>query len=223
MRRVFVSAALLCLLSPALLGGEPVDRVFIRPWVELEPLVRIDAGPYPIPVDAAEKKLLEEARVLLSGMVYGWTFSYIPGDRARHVEQSFTLTPVAQIPWGSPRLSVLETEVVDQKLWARISYSMTGDEQDRRTSWESNTALLSTGRGTAPTSLGPPGKMASVQDAIRDAIRLGLDTRWVNKPRQVEGDVVLWDDPQTTVRSGAYTTVAKVKILVRELVPYRIY
>jgi hypothetical protein len=199
------------------------DRLFVRPWVELEPLVRIGPGPYPIPLETAQKKLLEEGRVLLSAMVYGWTFTYFPGDRARHVEQSFTLTPVAQIAWGSPRLSVLETEVVDQKLWARLSYAMSGDEALRRLSWESNTAALSTGRGKAPTSAGPPGKMASLEDAVREAIRLSLDTRWVNKPRQVSGDAVLWDDPQTLVRSGVYSTVAKVKILVRELVPYRIY
>ncbi len=73
--------------------------------------MRIEPGPYPIPVDVAEKTLLEQARVLLSGMVYGWSFSYIPGDKARRVEESFVLTPLAQIPWGSPRLRVTETEV----------------------------------------------------------------------------------------------------------------
>ena len=30
-------------------------------------------------------------------------------------------------------------------------------------------------------------------------------------------------DPVTVVGSGMYTTVAKVKLLVRELVPYRIF
>jgi hypothetical protein len=215
------SLSLFLLLIASLAGAD--DRLFVRSWVELEPLVRIDAGPYPIPLETARKKLLEEGRVLLSGMVYGWTFTYIPGDRARHVEQSFTLAPVAQIPWGSPRLAVLETEVVDQKMWARLCYTMADEEALRRASWESNTAALSTGRGKAPTSVGPAGKGASLEDAVRDAIRLSLDTRWVNKPRQVSGDVVLWDDPQVIVRSGVYSTVAKVKILVRELVPYRIY
>ena len=45
----------------------------------------------------------------------------------------------------------------------------------------------------------------------------------MNKPRQVEGDVVLWDDPQVIVHSGTYTATVKVKIAVRELVPYRIF
>ncbi len=70
---------------------------------------------------------------------------------------------------------------------------------------------------------GPAGREASLQAAIRDAIRRSLDTRWVNKPRQIDGAVVLWEDPVTIVRSGTYTTVAKIKLLVRELVPYRIF
>jgi hypothetical protein len=216
-----LTALLLLLFTAALAPAD--DRLFIRPWVELEPLVRIDPGTYPIPVDVAERQLLEEGRLLFSGMIYGWTFSYVPGDRARRVQESFVLTPVAQIPWGSPRLAVRETEVEDKKLWARISYTMNDDEVLRRASWESNTAALSTGRGKAPANAGPPGKGASLQDAIRDAIRLSLDTRFVNKPREISGEVVLWDDPQAYVRSGVYSTVAKVKVLVRELIPYRIF
>jgi hypothetical protein len=216
-----LTSLLMLLFAAALAPAD--DRLFIRPWVELEPLVRIDEGVYPIPVPVAQRQLLEEGRRLLSGMVYGWTFTYIPGDRARHVQESFILTPVAQIPWGSPRLVVRETEVRDQKLWARLSYSMSSEEALRRASWESNTAALSTGRGKALANAGPPGKGASLEDAIRDAIRLSLDTRYVNKPRQISGELVLWEDPQTNVHSGVYSTVAKVKLLVRELIPYRIF
>ena len=61
------------------------------------------------------------------------------------------------------------------------------------------------------------------EDAVRDAIRRSLDSRYINKPRQIDGEVVLWDDPIILVRSGAYSTSAKVKLLVRELVPYRIF
>ena len=199
------------------------DLISLRPWVELEPIVRIDAGEYPIPVETAERKLLEEARLLVSGMIYGWSFVYTPGDAARRVEERFDLTPLAEIPWGSPRLRVSETEVVEAKLYARVLYSLSDDEALRRSAWESNTAALSTGNGRASAMKGPAAKMASLQDAIRDAIRLSLHTRYVNKPREISGEVVLWDDPRTLVRSGEYRTVAKVKLRIREIVPYRIF
>jgi len=218
-----ILAAALAAVAVAPLRAEDTDRLFIRPWIELEPLVRIGPGPYPIPVDVAKKTLLETARVLLSAMVYGWDFSYEPGDRARRVQERFVLTPLAQVPWGSPRLRVMETEVTEVRLWARVSYALDEEESRRRAAWQSGTAALSTGQGTAALQLGGPGRTASLESAVRDAIRRSLDTRYVNKPRQITGEVVLWTDPTVLVRQGAYLTTATVKLLVRELIPYRIF
>jgi hypothetical protein len=156
-------------------------------------------------------------------MVYGWTFAYTPGDRERGVEESFLLTPIAEIPWGSPRLSVHETEVADLKLFARISYSLNDDELARRMSWEGNSAALSMGRGTADVFKGPAEKLASLRDAMRDAVRAHLAVRVLNKPREIRGSLVLWEGPRTVVRAGTYTTTARVKLQVSEIVPYRIF
>jgi hypothetical protein len=224
MRRLIAIVTMLVALGVPVLAADTDARLSIRPWMELEPLVRIEPEEYPIPVETAAKRLLEEGRVLISGMIYGWTFTYYPGDKARRVEESFTLAPVAQVPWGSARLRVTETEVKDRRLWARILYSMDGDEARRRSAWDSNTAALSTGRGTAAVQLGgSKGRTAALEAAIKDAIRLSLDTRYPNKPRQVTGDVALWDDPVTLQRAGVYAVTAKVKVRVREIVPYRIY
>jgi hypothetical protein len=225
MRALLVLPILVIVLFSAAtpVHADSPDRLFIRPWIELEPLVRIGPGPYPIPVDTAEKTLLELGRVLLSGMVYGWDFVYEPGDRSRRVEERFELTPLAEVPWGSPRLRVTETEVEDTRLWARISYALNEEESRRRAAWDSNTADLSTGTGAAPIQDGDAGRTKSLQAAIRDAIRRSLDTRYVNKPREITGEVVLWTDPSMIVRAGTYVTTATVKLLVRELVPYRIF
>jgi hypothetical protein len=221
MRSLIAMLLFLAALSAA--GADAPDLLFVRPWVELEPVVRIEPGQYPIPAAAAEKSVLDEGRILFSAMIYGWTFTYFPGDRSRKVQESFELLPVAQVPWGSPHLSVRETEVEETKLWVRMSYALDEDESLRRARWESNTAAFSTGLGKANAMQGPRAKMASLQDAIRDAIRRSLDVRYLNKPREISGDVVLWDDPESTVRAGFYFTTAKVKLMVRELVPYRIF
>jgi hypothetical protein len=215
----------LLLISSGLqrLHADAPDRLFTRPWIELEPLVRIGPGPYPVPLDVAEKTLLEEARVLLSGMVYGWTFSYTPGDKARRVEENFVLAPIAQIPWGHPRLRVIETEASETRLWARVLYSLDDEESRRRASWDSNVAALATGRGTAALQHGAAARREALESAVRDAIRRSLDTRYLNKPREITGELVLWTDPLVVARSGTYTTTATVKLMVRELIPYRVY
>ena len=221
--RAFI-ASLLLLLAGLPAHADTTDRLFVRPWVELEPLLRIDpAAVYPIPLLIAEKSLLEEARLLISGMIYGWSFTYYPGDVSRGVKESFALSPLAQIPWGSPRLKVLETEQNDTRLWARVGYTLDDAEALRRESWDSNTVPLSTGTGAANLLTETDAWRASREAAIKDAIRRSLDVRYVNKPREITGEVVLWDDPLTFVASGTYTTSAKVKVLVRELIPYRIF
>ena len=211
------------LSAPLRAPADAADRIFIRPWIELEPLAQIGPGPYPIPTAAAEKALLEIGRMVISGMVYGWAFDYEPGDRARRVQERFVLTPLAEVPWGSPRLRVTETEPTDTRLWARIVYALDDEESRRRQAWDSNTADLSSGLGTAPIPRGDAGRRASLDSAIRDAIRRSLDTRYVNKPREVTGEVVLWTEPSVIAHSGLWRTTVTVKILVREIVPYRIF
>ena len=176
-----------------------------------------------MPVDSAEKALLEVGRLLISGMVYGWSFDYEPGDLARKVQERFVLTPLAEVSWGSPRLRVTETEVSDTRLWARIAYTLSDEESRRRVAWDSNTADLSTGEGTAAIQDGDAGRTKSLESAIQDAIRRSLDTRYVNKPREVTGEVVLWTDPVVLAKSGQWITSATVKLVVHDLVPYRIF
>jgi hypothetical protein len=221
--RTLLSSLLFLLLVGAGLGAQEEGRLLIRPWIELQPLGRPEPDQPRKPMKAAEQELLEQGRVLFSAMIYGWTFTYVPGDLARQLKESFTLTPVAEIPWGSPRLQVRETEIEEAKLWARLSYALNEDESRRRLAWESNTAALSSGRGQAKVNEGASARMASLKDAVRDAIRRSLDSRYINKPREIDGEVVLWDDPLTLVGFGAFSTSAKVKLLVRELVPYRIF
>ena len=62
------------------IGAEDTDRLFIRPWIELQPLARFEPDQPQKPIKTAEQELLEEGRVLFSAMIYGWTFTYIPGD-----------------------------------------------------------------------------------------------------------------------------------------------
>jgi hypothetical protein len=222
MRRVAVPVFCALLTAFACRPAAGDDRLFIRPWVELEPMVRIEPE-YPIPLETAGRWVLEEARTLLSGMVYGWTFDWTPGDIARKVADRFDLVPVAEIPWGSDRLAVRQTQVEEARLFAQVSYTMNPAEQLRRESWAGAVVDAATGTGEASTMKGRQAKLEALANAIKDAVRNQLRTRIFNKPRTIRGEVVLWDDPQVWAGSGAYHAVAKIRLRVVEIVPYRIF
>jgi hypothetical protein len=222
MRRIWVAflVSLLFALVSRTVAGD--DRVFVRPWVELEPIVRIEPE-YPIPLQKAGQWVLEEARTLLSGMVFGWTFSWTPSDAARKVADRFELVPVAEIPWGSERLSVRQTQVEEARLFAQVAYTMSPAEQLRRQSWSGAVVDAATGSGTASALKGRGAKLEALANAIKDAVRNQLHTRTFNKPREIRGEVVLWEDPQMWVASGSYHAVARIRLRVAEIVPYRIF
>ena len=91
-----------CLLSHA--QNSPLS---LRLWCELEPMVQ-EYEDYPLSTEEAQRRALEEAREILSGMVYGYRFRYTPGDRVRSIEEEFLLTPVAEIRWGDPNMRVAD-------------------------------------------------------------------------------------------------------------------
>ena len=220
-RRFLIPFLGILLLSPPCLSATPAERLFVDTWCELAPFVRIGED-YPLSREKASEILLEEARVAISGMIYGFSFSYTPSDAARKVEDRFELSPLAEIPWGSPRLVVLDTGTEETRMSARIVYSLTDQEAARRAAWGSNTVAQATGSGEAGIMGGPGERLTSLKEAVKNAVREHLRSRIYNKPREVSGEVLLWEGPETARRSGAYVTRVKIRLRVGEIVPYRI-
>ena len=93
-----VSKSLLCILFCLVfqvLSAQEYPPVEADIWIELDSA----AGDLdPVAFTEARKLADAEARFLLSGMVYGYTFSYRPLDRERGIGEEFILEPTSLIP-----------------------------------------------------------------------------------------------------------------------------
>ena len=191
-------------------------------WTELDPLVP-DFGERPASREAAVARLLEEARVVFSGMAYGYRFRYVPGDPARSIPEEFSAEPHALITWGDPRLTVYQTWVDDDRLYARITYSVPRELASWVTAWRSAANPRSTGVGTAPFIFGPESKPDALVDGIRAAVREHVRRQEFNRPALIEGVVVLADAPVVVVRSGNYQARVSVLLQIDRIERYRVY
>jgi hypothetical protein len=194
----------------------------VNVWVELEPSAGFD-GEWPLSVETANRLMLEEARWVLGGMIYGFRFRYIPSDRARRVGEEFDLEPIAEVPWGDPHLSVLYTQRRGERAWAKVAYALESFQEARRMSWSTNSIPASTGRGERSILEGSEGKLGSIEEAVKSAIRARARTEIPNKPREIQGDVLIWEAPRTTINAGNYVTTVEIKLLTAEVTPYRIF
>jgi len=210
------------LLLPLTLSAEEGGPLYLELWCELDPLIggREEA---PAAREQTYRFLLEEAAEVLSGMIYGYEFRYTPSDQRRKVAEEFRLTAVARVPWGDPRLKILKAQERNRKLFARLGYDLLDFQADRRRAWSSNTLPLSSGRGEGNLFGGRQEKLRALQEAIKNAIRNHLRPILFNKPREIAGELVIWEPPRTIVQSGAYITEVAVKLRLEQVTPYRIF
>jgi hypothetical protein len=215
--------AFVCLLTfPLLAAGAQAESITLHLWCELEPMIA-EEEEYPLRREEAYRRILEEARRLLSAMIYGVKFSYVPADSQRSISENLTLSTVAEIPWGDPQLQVLELETRDKRLYARVEYRLRDYQHARREAWSSNILPLAAGRGAGDLFGGVSEKQRSLEDAMRMAIRNHLRPILFNKPREVNGELMIWREPATVISSGSYLTEVQVKLKVEEVRAYGIF
>jgi hypothetical protein len=215
--------AVVCLLTlPLPAASAQAEAIVLHLWCELEPMIAEDQE-YPLPREEAYRRILDEARRLLSAMIYGLEFSYVPADSERRIAESLTLGAVAEIPWGDPNLEILDLETRDKRLYARVEYRLLDYQHARRAAWSSNVLPLAAGRGEGDLFGGVAEKRHALEDAIRNAIRGYLRPLVFNKPREVTGELLLWQEPATIISAGSYQTEVAVKLKVTEVRAYSIF
>lgn len=198
------------------------DRLTLTLWSELEPMI-VEGDEHPVSPETAAERLLEEARIFVSAMIYGYRFAYTPSDLSRGVPDRFELEPVAEIPWGDANLRILHTELRDDRIVAQVTYSMQPHHQNRRLSWSSNTIPLSGGKAEDSLIRGQSARLEAFRQAVKQAVREYARTRYFSKPREIAGDVLLWTAPYTVIAGGAYSTQLIVKLRIDEHTPYRVF
>jgi hypothetical protein len=217
-----VSIAILLLLS--LLSHAQSKPLSLRIWCELEPMVQENES-YPLSTDEAQRRALEEARSILSGMIYGYRFRYTPGDAVRKIDEEFSLTPVAEILWGDPNMGIADAWIKDSLLFIKVTYQLEDFQAARRRAWSSNSVQASSGVGSFSvfTAVSPEGKRSALQEALKNAVREALRPVVFNKPREITGEILIWNEPHTVIQAGTYTTQADVKLRVKEIRSYSLF
>jgi hypothetical protein len=215
---------LLLLLASSLARATSYDQLTVEAWCELEPMFQ-ESDEYPLSTEQAQRRILEEARGILSDMIYGLQFTYTPGDERRKTAEQFVLTRVAEIRWADPRLRVVQAELREGRLYAKVLYDLADFQSARRKAWESNSIPTATGSGIFSlfAASAPEGKRRSLEEAFKDALRGYLRPIVFNKPREIQGELLIWQEPQVLIASGSYLTRVTIKLRVKEIRPYSLF
>ena len=202
------------LLATVTSAGFAADEfVVAEVWAELDPIVA-DGSSRPLPREVALERLLDEVQYVVSGLVYGYRFVYVPGDPSREIAESFELEPYGSIPRGDPRLIVLQTWIEDSLLVARVGYEVSSEQSGWYQGWHSSANVRSAGIGVSSLFLGPTHKTDAVSDGIRSAVREHVRASEFTRPQQIIGAVLLASYPEFGIVRGNYQATVDVLLQI---------
>lgn len=173
--------------------------------------------------DEAIRQLLDEAVFVFSGMIYGFDFSYIPQDNARDIAEEFEIEPRYSIAWGDPSLSVSGGTYKDGRYDAEIRYAVKEVQLPWVTSWETGILPDVTAIGEGRLVLGLSGKLAAINDSVKQAVRAYLRPRTYDKPRRISGYARLAEIPHFSIDAGRYLCRVRVTLSIEEVLEYETF
>lgn len=176
------------------------EKIRIPLWAELDAYPGLEDAKglegYEYPVQEIKKI----APFIISGMVYGWEFIYVPYDKSRGIEEYFVITeinPTGKITYSSPWID-------DTYLRCWCEYTRTKAEVQSYKAWASITHPVIRGRGYGSVKDGFEGIKDAAADSLKSAIREYYRGITKNKPRQITGSVLIKNEPILGIDSGRY-------------------
>ncbi|MBF9015361.1 MULTISPECIES: hypothetical protein [unclassified Oceanispirochaeta] len=147
--------------------------------------------------------LLEDARWIFSGMLYGFDFRYIPGNADQGFDELFKLEPIHQIERGDPALEVYQVD--DDYENMRILFYFWPDEHQYRRMGISRGGgfQAAAAAGGIPMML-EGARILSMEEAVKQALRSDLRSLIYNRPLEVGGVVYLFSSPRISIWAGEY-------------------
>jgi len=227
------------LFFPLLLPAQDVLRGEVK--IELMPIygAYVDSG-YPLEKEAAYRRALEEAALFFSAQIYGWSFHYDIGERARGIEEVFELTPLGEIRWGDPGLHVTNAHFQNRDfrftshqmadvLTVWFDYRPTPAQARRIEMWKKGNIRTAQAIGYGP--LGGPAensdwitiKKSTLEDSARAAVRAMLQGSERNRPKQASGFICLQTFPSYWMDAGRWAAQARFRVEVTEIIPFAAY
>lgn len=213
---------LLFLAAPKVFSQTPdfTQKIRIPLWADLdaypgaeEPLTD---GKFDFPV----KRLKILSPYLINGMIYGWYFEFTPSDKLRAVKEYFNTIEIDSIEKSSNKIHYSEPWIENNRLYCWVEYERTDDMKWLLKNWFANTSELAHGRGKGPVSKGFDGIKEACDDALKDAIRSHYSPIIKNKPKEIDGRVLIRKEPRIGISNGYYIVELDFFLISDRIIKY---
>lgn len=202
-------------------GAENLLRIEVWSLLETEPGREIE--PSDIFYEHSVNELKKLAPFILEGMIFGWDFSYTPYDSQRNVQEYFEFTPKSTLPKNDGRLSFKDPRIENERFYVWLEYARSPVMLVQKKAWDSVVYPKISGTGRGRVADGTAGIITAYEQALKQAVRSYAQGIEKNKPKEIQGSVLLIKTPRLYIDSGFYTADLDFFLQVGKIIPYALY
>lgn len=170
------------------------------------------------------RKIREISPFILSGMVYGWKFEYIPYDKARGVKEFFEFSPVRELSEAEiASIQYAKPWIEDSALNCWVEFRRSDAQVHIYKGWVSVLHPKIKGTGYARLSEGFDGIQRACGEAVKLAVR-DYERKWIKtKPKEISGTVLMRAPPKIGVDAGRYKVTLDFFMETDRIVEYKTF
>lgn len=170
------------------------------------------------------KRIKEISPLILSGMVYGWKFEYVPYDKARGVAEFFEFTPVQKLTEAElEKVNYAKPWIEDSFLNCWVEYRRTDPQLHIYKGWQSILNPKIRGEGYAKLSEGFDGIQKACGEALKFAVR-NYERKWIkSKPKEITGVVFMREPPKIGISAGRYKVTLDFFMETDRIIEYKTF
>ena len=201
------------------------EIINIHVWSELDAYPELaeaqntEAGIF----DYSTKRIKDVAPFLINGMVYGWNFVYVPSDKARGVEEYLEVTEIVPSDVIKGGIKYVSPWISDNNLNCWAEYTRTDSQIQNYNLWSSIQNPVIGGIGYASVEKGFEGIEEAAREALKDAIRNHYRKTIKNKPKEINGAVLVRNFPTLGISSGRYVINLDFFLECGKIIEYSVY
>lgn len=161
--------------------------------------------------------------LLISGMVYGWEFSYTPSDKMRNVDEYFELTEQIPQDYFNQKIHYDSPFIENQNLNCWCEYSRTQNEVKSYYLWSSIQNQVISNKGYGKITKGFSGIQDAIKDCAKNAIRQHYRNVIKNKPKEITGRILIKSQPILAIDNGQYVINLDFFLEYGKIKEYKVY
>ncbi len=226
-RKGFLFCTLSLFLMVQIFAQTPsvVRNIRLPLWAELDayPGLELSSDENEGQFDFPVKQIRKIAPFIISGMVYGWNFVYVPYDKARGVEEYLEVTEVVSSDVIKDGITYVSPWISENNLNCWAEYTRTDSQIQNYNLWSSIQNPVIGGIGYASVEKGFEGIEEAARESLKAAIRNYYRNTIKNKPKEITGAVLIRSFPTLGISSGRYVINLDFFLECGKIVEYSVY